>query len=707
MLIVLFLPSKIIPMRSLSLLIFILPFVLKSQTSTEPVAKKQPKVLTTHGHQRIDDYFWMNERDSKDVLDYIAEENKVSHDFFESNKETVDKLLAEFEQRIDPNEQSAPFELNGKVYQVVFEEGKEYSKVIQLNGANKKVLIDENERAEKNSYYSLAEWVPSPDNQLIAMSEDFIGRRNYTLTVRNYASDKFLSDKIIETDGSVVWASDNKTLFYVKKDPVTLRSFQVYRHTLGTKQSADVLVYEEKDEKYEVGIQKSLNAKYIMIGMFSSTTSETLLIEADQPTTKPVVFLAREKGHLYEVDVHASGFYILSNKDAANRKVLFTTTIPASLASCQEIIPHSASLIEDLVVLDKFLIVQERTNGLQKLKTIDLSNSNQNYVSIDEETYSLGLGYNDNYHATHIYYRYNSLTTPSSVFKYELANGAKTLFHQNKLIDPTFSSENYESQRIWATANDGTLIPISLVYKKGTILKDAPCLLYAYGSYGYTIPDNFSATRLSLLDRGFVFALAHIRGGKYMGEEWYENGKFLKKKNTFTDFINAAEYLGMKGYCAKDKIYAQGGSAGGLLMGAVANMSPYLFKGVIAQVPFVDVVTTMLDETIPLTVGEYEEWGNPNEEAYYYYMLNYSPYDNIKKMDYPNMLITTGYHDSQVQYWEPLKWIAKLREYRTNSNVLLLDCNMDAGHGGGSGRSTERLEVAKEYAFILSLEGIH
>lgn len=693
-------------MRSLNLLIFIIPFGLKSQQSPEPVAKKQPKVLTTHGHQRTDDYFWMNERDSKDVLGYISEENKVSHDFFDSKKALVDKLLAEFEHRIDPNEQSAPFELNGKVYQIVFEEGKEYSKVIQLNGAKTSVLIDENERAKGHSYYSLGEWMPSPNNQLIAMCEDFIGRRNYSITFRNYESSKFLADKITETDGSVVWANDNKTVFYVKKDPQTLRSCQVFRHTLGTKQSQDVLVYEDKDEKYNVSISKSLNNKYIIINTQSSTTTEELLIKADSPNEPVQVFLAREKGHLYQVDVHATGFYILSNKNAPNMRLLFSATIPKSLSECKEIIPHSESLLEEVLAFDKYLVIQERTNGLQKIKTIDLSTSNESYVVLDEETYSLGFGYNDNYNSQHIYYRYNSLTTPSSVFKYDLATGTKTLFHQNKLIDPSFSSDNYESQRIWVTANDGTKIPVSLVYKKGTVLKDAPCLLYAYGSYGYTIPDNFSATRLSLLDRGFVFALAHIRGGKYMGEEWYENGKFLKKKNTFTDFINVAEYLGMKGYCAKDKLYAQGGSAGGLLMGAVTNMSPYLFKGVIAQVPFVDVVTTMLDETIPLTVGEYEEWGNPNEEEYYYYMLNYSPYDNVQRMDYPNMLITTGYHDSQVQYWEPLKWIAKLREYRTNNNVLLLDCNMDAGHGGGSGRSTERLEVAKEFAFILSLEGI-
>lgn len=695
-------------MRYLFLTIALTPMILKGQETTVPTAKKIAKDLTIHGHTRNDDYYWMNERDSKDVLEYIGHENKVSETFFESKKTLIDHLLQEFENRINPNEQSAPFELNGNLYQIQFEEGKDYSKIVRLNGDKSVVFIDENERANGHSYYDLGEWMPSPDNKMLALSEDFIGRRNYTITIRGYANDKFLKDKISETDGSFVWANDNKTLFYVKKDIVTLRSFQVYRHVLGTKQSDDVLVYEDLDEKYNVDIQKSLNNEYIIIGTGSSTTDETLLIKAINPTAKPVVFLPRKKDHMYSVDVHADGFYILSNQNAKNRKLLFSKTLPKSLEECKEIIPHSTEiLLEGVTAFEKHLVIQERSNGLQKIKIIDLDKKTESYVTINEETYSLGLSHNDNYSSPYIYYRYNSMTTPSTVYKYDFGSGEKTLFHRNELIDKSFTPDNYESQRIWVTANDGTQIPVSLVYKKGTDLSKAPCLLYAYGSYGYTIPDHFSATRLSLLDRGFVYALAHIRGGKYMGEAWYENGKFQKKKNTFTDYINVAEVLGMKGYCDGSKIYAQGGSAGGLLMGAVTNMAPYLFKGVIAQVPFVDVVTTMLDESIPLTVGEYEEWGNPNEADYYYYMLNYSPYDNVHRMDYPNMLITTGYHDSQVQYWEPLKWIAKLREYRTNDNQLLLDCNMDAGHGGGSGRSTERLETAKEFSFILGLEGIH
>lgn len=694
-------------MKRFLLVILIAPFTLKAQQSGEPIAKKIPKELTIHNHKRIDNYFWMNERDAKPVLDYISEENKISEAFFGQQKPMIDKLLAEFESRIDPNEQSAPFEVNGKIYQVQYTESLDYPKIIHLNGAKTTVLIDENDRAAKKTFYELADWSPSPDNKLLALSEDFVGRRNYTISVRNYGSTKFLTDKIEGTDGSLCWANDNKTLFYVKIDPQTLRSFQVYRHVLGTKQSSDVLVFEDKDEKFNVSIGKSMNSQYIIINSESTTTTEELLIDANNPASYPKVFLARKPGHLYRTDVHNNGFYILSNDNAPNKKLLFCSKIPTTLGDCNEIIAHSKeTLLEQHMVLDKYIVIQERNNGLLKLRSIDLATKQEKYISIDDETYYLGLASNDNYNATQFYYFYNSMTTPSSVIKYDLISGNKALFFQNKLIDPTFSSDNYESQRIWATANDGSKIPVSFVYKKGTDLKSAPCLLYAYGSYGYTFPDVFSATRLSLLDRGFVYALAHVRGGKYLGEEWYENGKLNKKINTFTDFINVAEYLGMKGYCDNEKIYAMGGSAGGLLMGAVTNMAPYLFKGVVAQVPFVDVVTTMLDESIPLTVGEYEEWGNPNEEEFYYYMLNYSPYDNVKRMDYPNLLITTGYHDSQVQYWEPLKWIAKLREYRTNANLLMLDCNMDAGHGGGSGRSTERLEKAKEFAFILSLEGI-
>jgi oligopeptidase B len=673
----------------------------------EPVAKRSPHEMTIHGHSRNDHYYWMSNRDSKDVLDYLNQENAYTKAYFSQFESLTSTMLNEFERRIDPNESSAQFVLNKKTYQLRNVEGKDYQQVYQLNGKSALLFLDQNQRAEKKSFYELADWAPSPDNSLLALSEDFIGRRKYSITFRNNKTGKFLKDKITDTDGSIVWANDNKTIFYVKKDPQTLREFQVFSHILGTDPSKDKLVLQEDDEKFSVHISKTTTGRYILINIVSSTTSEIRYIDANYPSGDALIFWKREKGHLYEVDHHEKGFYILTNKNADNRRLLFSPGMVLSLENCKEFIAHDpATLIESALVLKDYVITEERNNGLMKIRIVNLLSGKQDYVKFEEETYFTGLGLNDDYTANSIFFSYNSLTTPSTVYKLDLSKQSKEIIHRKELIDKTFKPDNYESKRIWATANDGSKIPVAIVYKKGTDLKNAPCLLYGYGSYGYTLPDVFSATRLSLLDRGFVYAVAHIRGSKYMGEHWYENGKFLKKVNTFTDFINAAEYLGMQGYCSPEKIYAQGGSAGGLLMGAVTNMAPYLWKGVIAQVPFVDVVTTMLDESIPLTVGEYEEWGNPNDEEYYWYLLNYSPYDNVKQMDYPSLYITTGYHDSQVQYWEPMKWVAKLRESRTNKNPLLFNCNMDAGHGGGSGRTNERLEIAKEYAFILDLEGI-
>jgi oligopeptidase B len=684
----------------------IFPMMAFSQVQ-EPIAPKKPKALTIHNHTRNDDYYWMNERDSKPVLDHLAKENAFNDEYFKPIQGLVQSLMTEFDQRINPNEVSAPFIMNGKTYQVKSIEGKDYQQVVQIENGKETIFFDENERAKGKSFYELADWNPSPNNEILAVSEDFVGRRKYNITFRQNKNGKFLKDKISDVSGGVVWANDNKTVFYGKKDTVTLREFQIYRHILGTDSKTDVLVYEEKDEKFGVGVGKSITDKFIMIYSYSSTTSEMQWIDADKPLDKPTVFLPRKQGHLYEIVHHANGFYILSNDQATNKRILVSASAPTSLESCQELVAHDPkTLIEGISVFKNFLLIEERTNGLRKLKLRNINDNSERYLSMNEETYFLGLGLNDEFNTDEIFYSYNSMTTPSTVYKYNMATGQQTVWFRKELLDKNFKSEDYTSQRIWATANDGTQIPISLVYKKGTDLKNAPCLLYGYGSYGYTLPDVFSAIRLSLLNRGFVYAVAHIRGSKYMGEEWYENGKFDKKINTFTDFINAAEHLGHHGYCDKDKIYAQGGSAGGLLMGAITNMAPYLWKGIVSQVPFVDVVTTMLDESIPLTTGEYEEWGNPNDPYFYNYMLKYSPIDNIHRMDYPAMYITTGYHDSQVQYWEPMKYVAKVREYRTNKNPLVFECNMDAGHGGGSGRTQERLEVAKVYAFILSLEGI-
>lgn len=683
-----------------------IPLFMFAQTPNFTATKKS-KILSIHGHNRSDDYYWMNERDSKEVLENLQQENEYASDYFKPLQPLINSLLTEFEQRINPNEVSAPFILNGKKYQVKNSEGKDYQQIILIEKNKELVFFDENERAKDKDYYDLADWSPSPNNQILAVSEDFIGRRKYAITFRDNKTGNYLADKIEETSGGVVWANDNKTVYYIKKDPQTLREFQVYRHTLGTESKSDVLMYQEDDEKFSVGLEKTITDSYIFITSYSSTSSETRFIDANNSKEVANVFLPRQKDHLYQVSHHQNGFYILSNQGAPNRKVLFSKSFPRNLEQCQVLIPvNPETLIEGISTFKNFLVLEERNNGLRKIKLHNLSSGLDSYISVDEETYSLNLGLNDDYESEALFYSYNSMTTPATIFQYNMASSTKTVWFQKALLDPNFKSSDYESQRIWATANDGTKIPVSIVYKKGIDLKTAPCLLYGYGSYGFTIPDGFSALRISLLNRGFVFASAHIRGGKYMGETWYQDGKLQKKMNTFTDFINAAEYIGHMGYCDKARIYAQGGSAGGLLMGAVANLAPYLWKGIVSQVPFVDVVTTMLDESIPLTTGEFEEWGNPNELDAYYYMLKYSPYDNIQKMDYPAMFVTTGYHDSQVQYWEPMKYIAKLREYKTSTNPLIFDCNMDAGHGGGSGRSNERLEVAKVYSFILGLEGI-
>jgi oligopeptidase B len=670
----------------------------------EPVAPRKDQILEKHGHQRQDPYYWLRERDTQPVLDYLQAENTYAAAYFKALDPLVTSLLDEFEQRIDPNETSAPFIVNGYQYQLRNVEGQDYQQIFRYEMDGKAVLFfDENERAKGKSFYELASWAPSPDNQILAVSEDFKGRRKYEIRFRS--NGKYLKDVLTETSGSIVWAKDNKTVYYTKKDPETLREYLVYRHQIGTPQSADELIYEEKDDKFSVGIGKTLTNAYILIYSYSSTTAEIQLIDASSAKALPKVFLARKAGHIYEVEHHENGFYILSNDNAVNNRILFSKDIPKDIAACQEVVKHNPKvLIEGLSVFKRQLLIEERDNGLLKLKLKNVADGQEKYIDVDGETYYLGLATNDDYAASKIFYVFNSMTTPSRVYTYDLQTNEREIFFEKKLRDPQFNPENYVSERVWATANDGTQIPVSIVYKKGTVLAKAPLLLYGYGSYGYTIPDIFSPTRVSLLDRGFVFATVHIRGCKYLGEEWYQDGKFDKKINTFTDFINAAEYLGHMGYCDPARIYANGGSAGGLLMGAIANMAPYLFKGIVSEVPFVDVVTTMLDESIPLTTGEYEEWGTPNDPHYYYYLLKYSPYDNLHAMAYPAMYITSGYHDSQVQYWEPAKYVAKLRTLRTNNAALIFECNMDAGHGGGSGRSIERLERAKVLAFIIGLE---
>ncbi|SFT46552.1 oligopeptidase B [Lishizhenia tianjinensis] len=675
--------------------------------SKAPIARKEAHEITTNGHTRTDHYFWMNQRDNAEVLAYINAENAYANTYFEDTQELQEKILQEFEKNIDPNDKGAPFLMEGNWYQRENLADKDYPMFYRLEGEQKFLFLDENERAKGHSYYNLASWLPSPNNELLALAEDTVGRRQYKITFRNNTTNEFLKDALENTDGSVVWANDNEHVFYVKKDPETLREFQVYRHKIGSPVSQDKLVFEELDERFYVFIAKTKDNRYIQINLYSSTRSETYFIDANTPEQHPEVFFEKEKDHLYEVESFGTGFLVLSNKDALNNELRYFAQHPSKGNNYEIILTHKQEvLLEEFSVFKDYVVVVSRENGLRSLNIIHWKDKSSHKIALNEECYSIALFVNEDFNSDVLYYSYNSMTTPPSVIAYNMRTHQENIHFVKALPNPDFKSEDYSSHRTWALANDGTKIPISLVYKKDLDFAKAPLLLYAYGSYGITIPTTFSAYRLSLLERGFVFAIAHIRGGKYMGEKWYQDGKWLKKKNTFTDFINCAEHLKRNNFCKPDGLYAQGGSAGGMLMGGIANMAPYLFKGIIAQVPFVDVVTTMLDESIPLTVGEFEEWGNPKEEDYYQYMLSYSPYDNVQAMHYPSMFVSTGYHDSQVQYWEPLKWIAKLRELKQDDNTLIFDCNMDAGHSGGSGRSTERKEIAKNYAYLLKEENL-
>ncbi len=689
-------------MKTLAVLTLLVSIYSNAQMK-QPEAKQIPTHLSNHGYTRVDNYFWMNQRDSKEVLNYISEENAYSAHFFDSKKVLINQLLQEFETRIDPNEKTAPFTINKNKLQYQSIEGKDYRVLNREINGKWEVFFDENKRAEGKKFYQLGAFDFSSNNEIFAFSEDELGRRKFTIRFMKTADKTYLKDEIKLTDGSVYFANDNKTVYYAKKDEQTLREFQIWKHTLGTNSKEDQLIFQEDDERFAVYLTKSIDHQFLFIHSVSSTTSEVHLIDANNPAEKIQVYQQRKAGVLYELEHNNGQFYVLTNDNSPNRKLIQQSNADAPST---ELVAHNPkAYIEEFIVLQNHVIVHQRIQGASEFNVLQLTSKEWKTIPFDEEVYEVSFGLNDNPTSESFEYRYQSFTTPSSLKSVNLSNLQTETIFTTALRDQKFSPDLYESKRIWARANDGELVPISLVYKKGIDLSKAPLLLYGYGSYGFTIPCTFSATRLSLLDRGFVYAIAHIRGGKFLGEEWYQQGKLMQKRHTFSDFINAAEWLAMKGIGDPNNYFAQGGSAGGLLMGAVANAAPHRFKGIIAQVPFVDVVTTMLDETIPLTVGEYEEWGNPNEKEAFEYMLSYSPYDNVRAMNYPNMLITTGYHDSQVQYWEPLKWIAKLRDYNTGSNQLYFDCSMDAGHGGASGKTSERLETAKEMAFLISIWG--
>lgn len=677
-----------------------------------PVAKIIPKTLEKFGDVRIDNYFWLNERENPEVIDYLNKENDYYKKRTAHTKGFQKELFEEMKGRIKEDDQSVPYLYNGYYYITRFEKGKNYPIYSRKKGsfsAKEEIMFDCNKLAKGHSYFQLGSLSVSPDNKLAVFSIDTIGRRIYTIQVKNLETGEILSDKIEKVSGNAVWANDNKTIFYSSQDEITLRSDKIFKHKLGTKQADDVLVYYEKDETFNIEIAKSKSRKYLAIESGSTLTTEYRILEADNPDGKFRVFQKRIRGLEYSINHYGDSFYIMTNADkATNFKLMKTPETATSKENWTEVIPHREDvLLEDIEIFKDYLVVEERSNGLNKIRIMPWSGKGEYYLPFESETYTAYTSTNVDFDTDILRYSYQSMRTPSSVIDFNMKTKTKEIKKEQQVLGGKFDKNNYIEERIWATAKDGTKVPISMVYRKGLNKNGKnPLLLYAYGSYGHSMDATFSSTRLSLLDRGFIFAIAHIRGGEDLGRHWYENGKLLKKKNTFTDFIDCSKYVIEQKYTSPEHLYAEGGSAGGLLMGAVINSAPELYHGVIAQVPFVDVITTMLDESIPLTTGEYDEWGNPNVKKYYNYMLSYSPYDNLKKQKYPNMYVSTGLHDSQVQYWEPAKWVAKLRTMKTDETVLFLDTNMDAGHGGASGRFEAIKELAKEYSFLLDLEEI-
>jgi len=677
-----------------------------------PIAKIVPNSLEKHGDIRIDNYFWLNQREDKEVTDYLNKENEYYEKMTAHTKELQDDLFKEMKARIKEDDTSVPYFYNGYYYITRFEKGKDYPIYARKKGsldAKEEIMFDCNELAKGQAYFNLSGLSVSEDNKWVTFGVDLVSRRQYIIQIKNLETGEILPELIENTTGGTTWASDNKTFFYTKKDPKTLRSDMIYKHVLKTDVKRDELVYHEKDDTFYSFVYKEKSKKYIVIGSTSTLTSEYQFLEADNPNGKFRMFQKRTRGLEYSISHFGDSFYIVTNKDnATNFKLMKTIESSTAKENWVEVIPHREDvLLEGVDIFKDYLVVEERSNGLNRIQVRPWSGEGAYYLPFESETYTAYTTTNPDFDTNILRYAYQSMTTPSSVIDFNMKTKEKTVLKEQEVLGGKFDKNNYTEERIWATASDGTKVPISMVYRKG-MKKDGsnPFLLYAYGSYGASMDPYFSTTRLSLLDRGFIYAIAHIRGGEDLGRKWYEDGKLLKKKNTFTDFIDCSKYVIAKKYTSSKHLYAEGGSAGGLLMGAIVNMAPELYNGVIAQVPFVDVVTTMLDDTIPLTTGEYDEWGNPNEKEYYDYMKSYSPYDNVVAQNYPNMYVSTGLHDSQVQYWEPAKWVAKLRVTKTDKNLLFLHTNMDAGHGGASGRFEALKEVAKEFSFLLDLENI-
>nr|WP_220466240.1 S9 family peptidase [Dyadobacter psychrotolerans] len=690
------------------------------QTYNWPVAEAPSAELKAyetgmHGDKRNDEYYWMadfftNGPDSDKVVEYLNAENKYTDTLMAGTDQFQANLFSEMKGRIKEKDESVPVFSNGYFYYTRSEEGEQYFKYCRKKGSlssPEEILLDVDALAKGHAYYSATGFNISPDNKLLVYGVDNVSRREYTLYIKNLETGELLEDSIFPTSGGSEWGNDNKTLFYTATNPKTLLSEKIKRHTLGTDSKKDVVVYNEKDKSNYIGVGKTKSEKYIVIASSATMSSEFYILDADQPEGKFEVFQPRMKDVLYEIEHQNDKFLIVTNKDALNFRLMETPLDKTGVENWKEVIPNRDDvLLEGIDVFRDFLVVTERKNGLIQLRIRNDKTSDEHYVDFGEPAYAAYTGSNPEFNSTTLRYIYTSMTTPNSVYDYDMESKTRELKKRQEVVGG-YNPDDYVTERLYATSFDGVQVPVSLVYKKGFEKNgQAPLLLYAYGSYGHSMDAGFSANRLSLLNRGFVFAIAHIRGGQEMGRQWYEDGKLFKKKNTFGDFIACGEYLIKENYTSVDHLYAEGGSAGGLLMGAVANMRPDLWHGIIADVPFVDVVTTMLDESIPLTTNEFDEWGNPKNKESYDYMKSYSPYDNVDRKDYPNMLVTTGLHDSQVQYFEPAKWVARLRTHKTDTNVLLLKTNMEAGHGGASGRFEYLKEIALQYSFLFALEGI-
>ena len=686
------------------------PEMRPDQSLVPPLADQKPYQHKLHNDIRLDEFYWLNERDNPEVIDYLEREN----DYYQKSTQHLvplqDNLFEEMKGRIKEDDNSVPYFYNGYWYITRYEKGQDYPIYTRKKDsltAQEEILFDCNEMAKGHDYFRLVGINISPDNTKAVFGVDTVSRRQYVLKVKDLVSGEIFDTSIENTTGGSVWAKDNEHFFYTKKNPVTLRSEAIYRHRLSELNASSELIFEEEDDTFSCYVTSSKSEDYIFIGSYSTLTTEFQDLDASSPLDDFKFIQERIPELEYSISHYKDHFYIFTNADGAkNYKVMKTPVDKTSKEHWEEVLPHRETvLLEDLELFNDYWVVTERSNGLTKIRIQKWDGSEDYYLPLEGETYTVYTTTNIAFDTTKLRYVFNSMSTPSSVMEFDMASKDNVILKEQEVLGGKFNKENYLEKRIWATAADGVKIPISLVYHKDTKLgPTTPILQYAYGSYGSTIDPGFSTTRLSLLDRGFAYAIAHVRGGEYLGRQWYDNGKMLHKKNTFTDFIACSKFLVEEGYTSTNHLYAYGGSAGGLLMGVIVNEAPELYHGVIAAVPFVDVVTTMLDDSIPLTTSEYDEWGNPNDEEYYHYIKSYSPYDNVQKQAYPNLLVTTGLHDSQVQYWEPAKWVARLRLNKEDNTVLFLDTNMTAGHGGASGRFDSLKETAKKFAFLLALE---